>query len=134
MNTPPVPPAPVVSYDLMSSVKSVLSRYVMFSGRACRSEYWFFQLALFIVYAVISVLAACTTPEVGYLGDVINLAVFLPGLGLTVRRLHDTGRSAWNLLWVLLPIIGYIVLLVFTIFASDKEPNKYGDAPLPPVA
>lgn len=133
MSTPPVPP-PAASYSLVSATKSVLTRYAVFSGRACRSEYWFFQLALFIVGVLIGILAGVTTPEVSYLSWVVQIAVFVPCLALMVRRLHDTGRSAWNLLWVLLPVIGGLVLLIFAVLGSEPTANKYGEAPLPPVA
>ena len=70
-----------------------------------------------------------TTP----LSDIYNLAILLPMLAVFVRRMHDTGRSAWNILWHLLPVIGWIVIIVYCCQPTG-EPNKYGEGPDAPAA
>lgn len=120
------------------AVKSVLSNYAKFSGRAMRSEYWYFclfswlvQMGIAVVFVIIGAIFGGTDGIVaGYsTANVVSwlfaLTILVPSLAVSVRRLHDTGRSAWNLLWVLLPLIGAIVLLVFMVMPS-KEDNQYG--------
>lgn len=107
--------------------------YVNFSGRARRKAYWMFVLfnliALFVAGAIDNVLGLVGQNGYGPLSGLYGLAVFLPGLALAVRRLHDTGRSGWWFLIALVPLVGWIVLLVF--FVSDSQPgtNQYGPNP-----
>ena len=124
-----------MSYNFVNSITSCLKRYAVFSGRACRSEYWFWQLAMFVFTFVISfVVTLATDPETGSLvSNLVSLVVLLPCLGVAVRRLHDTGRSGWNVLWGIIPFVGFIVLIVFFCQAS-QGPNKYGEGPLAPEA
>lgn len=124
-----------MSYSLINSFTGCLKRYVVFSGRACRSEFWFWQLATFIVSFVISFLITLVTdPQTGSLvSNLVALLVLLPNLAVAVRRLHDTGRSGWNILWGIIPIVGIIVLIVFYCQGS-QGPNKYGQGPLAPAA
>lgn len=106
-------------------------KYAAFSGRARRSEYWFFVLFTFIVQVVASILDALFHLRYGSSGLIENLAslaLLLPGIGVGIRRLHDTGRSGWWLLIGLLPIIGWIVLLVFLVQDSHAD-NQYGPNP-----
>ncbi len=105
------------------SIKKCLSKdyYFNFNGRARRSEYWYFYLFTVIVGVVCSAISSV-------LGYIVGILLLLPSLGVGARRLHDTTRSAWNLLWCLLPVIGTIILIVFCI--QDSHPaNKYGDSP-----
>lgn len=109
-------------------------KYVSFSGRARRSEYWWFVLFNLIVTGVaaaIDTLAGTSSSSgTGVFGAIAALALLLPGLGVQVRRLHDTGRSAWNLAWLLLCILpGQIVLMVFAAQDSKPGPNQYGENP-----
>ena len=112
----------------------VLKKYAVFSGRARRKEYWYFFLFNIIIQIVLAFVDSATgnfDPEVGMgpLGTIYILAVLIPGIAVTVRRLHDIGRSAWYLLVLLVPLIGVIVLLVF--LAQDGKPgqNQYGVNP-----
>ena len=74
---------------------------------------------------------AITKPgDVGVLSIVVALALFLPGIAVGVRRLHDTGRSGWWMLIPLIPLIGSIVLLVFFVFRGDESDNEYGPDPI----
>lgn len=113
--------------DFATAVKSGLSNYVNFSGRARRSEYWFFALFYVIVLVVTSVIDQVigTYP---LLYALAALALFLPNLGLSVRRLHDTGKSGWLVLIGLIPLVGFILLIVW--YCADSEPdNQYGPNP-----
>ncbi|GAA1004635.1 DUF805 domain-containing protein [Streptomyces thermogriseus] len=110
----------------------VLKKYAVFSGRARRREYWMFFLVNFIVGLVLAVIGQVLDLEI--LQYLYSLAVLLPGLGVAVRRLHDTGRSGWWLLIALVPLIGAIVLLVFLVSDSQPDTNQYGPNPKTAVA
>ncbi|MDZ5663501.1 DUF805 domain-containing protein [Nocardioides sp. S-58] len=119
--------------DFMTAVRTCLSKYVDFSGRARRSEYWYFALFNFLVGIVTSILDAIL--GTGYddsTGGLFNtlgaLALLLPSLAVGVRRLHDTGRSGWWILLGLIPLIGWIILIVW--FCTDSKPdNQWGPNP-----
>jgi uncharacterized membrane protein YhaH (DUF805 family) len=110
-------------------------KYVDFSGRARRSEYWYFFLFNVIVSVVAGIIdgilgtrGSGTMSGTGLVGAIASLALLLPNLGVGVRRLHDTSRSGWWLLIGLVPLVGWIVLLVF--FVQDSQPeNQYGPNP-----
>lgn len=114
---------------MQEAVKTVLGKYVDFSGRARRSEYWYWTLAVFLVYVVGLIFTAIARPLGLLIFVVLVLGGFLPGLAVSVRRLHDTGRSGWFLLISLIPFVGGIVLLVFQCADSQPQPNKYGPSP-----
>ncbi len=112
----------------------VLNNYAVFTGRARRKEYWYFFLFNLIVtfaIAFIDAKAGLFVDEIGLglLGFLYALAVFIPSTSVTVRRLHDTNRSAWWLLILLIPIIGAITFLIFLVLDSDPNDNKYGHNP-----
>ena len=116
------------------AINSVFSNYANFSGRARRSEYWYFTLFNIIVSTILSVLMRLTAGSAMFnlfriIEVVYSLAVIIPGLAVAWRRLHDIGRSgAWYLL-MLVPFVGVIVLLVW--FCKDSQPgvNEYGPCP-----
>lgn len=106
----------------------VISNYVGFSGRARRTEYWMFVLFNCIISIVLSILSVIL--HMGkILPDLYALAVFLPYLAVSVRRLHDIGRSGWWLLLGLIPIVGGIILLVWSCLDSETGDNFYGPYP-----
>lgn len=112
----------------------VLKKYAVFSGRARRKEYWFFVLFNIIISIVLAVIDGVTgsfspEAEMGLLGGIYTLAVLIPGIAVSVRRLHDTERSGWWLLIALVPLIGAIVLLVFMVQDSKPGQNQYGANP-----
>lgn len=112
----------------------VLKKYAVFSGRARRKEYWFFVLFNIIISIVLAVIDGVTgsfSPEagMGLLGGIYTLAVLIPSIAVSVRRLHDTERSGWWLLIALVPLIGAIVLLVFMVQDSKPGQNQYGANP-----
>jgi uncharacterized membrane protein YhaH (DUF805 family) len=117
--------------DFMTAVRTCLSKYVVFSGRARRSEYWYFALFNFLVGIVTSVLDAILgtgydNSTGGLVNTVGSLALLLPSLAVGVRRLHDTDRSGWWILIVLVPVVGAIVLIVFMVQDSKPGTNQYG--------
>lgn len=120
--------------SFIEAVKTCLTeKYCKFSGRARRSEYWWYCLATGIISCVAQmVLGNSTAGMIGYL--VICLALLLPGWGVSVRRLHDIGKSGWSLLICLIPLVGSIILLVW--LAKDSQPgvNQYGESPKYPNA
>lgn len=112
----------------------VLKNYFGFSGRARRAEYWYFTLfnmLVGIVLAGIDWVTGTLDPEtgVGLLGGVYTLAILIPSIAVVFRRLHDTGRSAWWLFILFIPLIGAIVLLVFLVQDSTAGNNEYGANP-----
>lgn len=109
------------------AVRTCLSKYATFSGRARRSEYWFFYLFFVLVALVGSVLDAVL--GTAFIAGLIVVALLLPMLAANVRRLHDTSRSGWWLLLGFVPLVGGIVLLVFSCLDSVPEPNQYGPSP-----
>ena len=101
----------------------VMNKYAVFSGRARRKENWMFVLINFIISVVIASLS------LGTLETVYGLIVMIPGMAVSVRRLHDTGRSGWWLVISLIPIIGILVLFYFCAQESIPGSNQYGPNP-----
>ena len=112
----------------------VLKKYTVFSGRARRKEYWFFVLfniIFSIAFGIIDGVTGTFDPAtgMGMLGALYALAVLIPSLAVTVRRLHDTGRSGWWFFIILVPLLGVIIFLVFMFLDSKSEDNQYGANP-----
>ena len=103
-------------------------KYASFSGRARRTEYWMFFLVYFVIALVIGVVEGLLSIG-GYLTGIFALVHLLPSLGVTVRRLHDTGRSGWWILLSFIPIIGALVLLYFMAISAQPPANDYGPDP-----
>ena len=113
---------------------AVKQKYADFTGRATRSEYWYFVLFYLLLSAglmIVDALLGWFNSElgIGVLSGIYTLALMIPSLSVTVRRLHDTGRSAWWLLVGLIPIVGGIVLLVFFVQDSQDAVNRFGTNP-----
>lgn len=108
------------SVGFIEAIKRMFIGYVDFSGRACRSEYWWAFLFCSIVSLIISVLSALFLPLI-----ILSLGLVIPIISLGVRRLHDTGKSGVNLLFGLIPFAGAIILLIFFVEESDGD-NKWG--------
>lgn len=114
----------------MDAVKKCLSLYVTFSGRARRSEYWWFVLFTFLMQIVASFIdSALFGADTQILGALAGLALILPSLAVGARRLHDIDRTAWWLLIGLVPLIGAIVLIIFFIQRGTEGPNRFGPDP-----
>ncbi len=101
------------------AIKTCFNKYVDFSGRASRPEYWWYALFVFLVSLAISALSRSAS-------GLFSLITLLPSLAVGARRLHDTDRSGWWLLLWIIPIIGWIVLLVFMVIEGTSGDNKYG--------
>jgi len=144
---PPSNPSPWALY-----INAITKNYANFGGRARRREFWWFSLlnaiALFVLYIVGAVIGAVAGAATGGSPDTAAanagtgaqaigillyclyvLAVLIPSLALTVRRLHDTGKSGWSYLLVLIPIVGPILILVFTLQDSEPGDNRWGQIP-----
>ena len=109
-------------------LKVVRDNYANFSGRARRSEYWYFVLFNILILIGLSIIDGVLHTR-GILGLIYNVAVFIPSIAVGARRLHDTGRSGWWQLIGLIPLIGAIVLLVFLVQDSSFDRNEYGPSP-----
>ncbi len=105
----------------------VFKNYSDFEGRASKSEYWYFFLFNIIACFLLSIIDSLL--GFNFFASVYSLAAFIPGLSVSFRRLHDTGKSAWWLLVCLIPIIGWIVLLFFMTKDSEIGDNQYGPIP-----
>lgn len=110
---------------------AALEKYAVFSGRARRSEYWYFLLFYLLIYIFLAFVDGMmgtfsAQSQIGLLSGVFVLGMLIPSLSVAVRRLHDTDHSGWWLLISLIPIIGAIVLLVFTVQDSQASSNRFG--------
>lgn len=104
------------------------NKYATFTGRARRKEYWMFFLFNILIAIGLGIIEAVLGIP-GILGMIYALAVLVPGIAITVRRLHDTGRSGWWILIGLIPLIGAIILLIFMVLDSQAGDNEYGPNP-----
>ena len=134
--------------DFMTAVRTCLSKYVDFSGRARRSEFWYFALFTFLVGIVATVLdLALGTDDFnsgnGLVNTVSGLALFLPSIAAGARRLHDIGRSGWwqliglvaiPVIFLVVPLgllvlVGTFILLIVWFCTDSKGDNQYGPNP-----
>lgn len=130
-------PRPRVSFP--TAVRLFFKNYAVFNGRASRSEFWWVVLLNILVGAVLGGInggmgGSTTNPSTLYsvLSLVWELATLVPRIALGVRRLHDTNRSGFNLFWALLPVVGWIVLLVFYCQSSHPDAwRRYDNGTLP---
>lgn len=113
-----------------------LKQYFDFSGRARRKEYWLFCLFNVIIAYILSVIDSAIglkfpvgIVELGILGVIYSLLLFIPGLAVCVRRLHDIGKSGWFYLIGLIPLVGAIILLIWFCKEGEHKTNKWGPDP-----
>ena len=112
------------------AVKNALTvNYCNFLGRASRSDYWWFCLFSFVASWVLTILFCWSDTAEYIVSGLFSLAILLPSLGLSVRRLHDTGRSGWWIFINLIPVIGTLIYLYFTVQPSQPVPNQWGGVP-----
>lgn len=118
--------------EFWPAVKSAFNRYFDFSARSSRSEYWWFYLFCLLVNAFLLIVDADSYSDAGFvvLAGIFNLAIFIPSLAVSVRRLHDTDRSGWWLLIALIPLVGFIVLLIWSCTRGTSGDNRFGPDPL----
>ena len=115
--------------DFKTSVSTVLSKYIEFSGRASRSEFWWFTL-FSVIGNIITGIFDDVLGTIAAINLLFSLAILLPSIAVAVRRLHDTDRSGWWMLLVLIPVVGWIVLLYFNIQKGTDGENRFGSDPL----
>lgn len=117
--------------NFQQAIASGFRNYVTFAGRASRSEYWFWTLFAILVGAAAAILDAALFPglDARPIHSLASLALFLPGLSVSVRRFHDLDRTGWWLL-ILLTVIGIIVVLIWFCLRGTVGPNRYGTDPL----
>lgn len=120
------------------SIKTCLKeKYFCISGRASRAEYWWFQLFIVIIEALVGILLGVISAILSeddvlapgiWLFVILSLLLVIPNFCVTVRRLHDTGRSGFALFFCLIPYVGSIIVFVFTLLGSSAD-NEYGPIP-----
>ena len=121
--------------NMKEAVVSVLTNWNNFSGRACRSEFWYFVLATTLVSIIISIIEIATgmvdiqTAEMGILSIILTLLLVVPSLSVTARRLQDRGWSGW-LQFLYLTIVGGLVIVVLNILPAKEDENNWGRNPL----
>ena len=106
----------------------VLKQYAVFEGRARRKEFWMFALFNLVIAAALAIVGRVVGLE-GVLRGLYMLGVLIPALAVSVRRLHDTGRSGWWLLVVFVPLVGWLIALYFLVQAGETAENRYGSDP-----
>ena len=118
------------------AIRSGFDNYVNFEGRASRAEFWWWVLFAILVSIAANIIDAIIGAPIFSL--LAGLGLLLPNLAMSVRRLHDTNRSGWWILIGLIPLIGFIVLLIFSLEQGTPGPNEHGpppsDAPAAPTA
>ena len=136
MSAPPNPqpwarPDRHARLTFVQSVRSVLSKYATFSGRATRAEFWWWQLAATIAGFTASFLDDVVFGRTDYLFTLtLGLATLLPSIAVSVRRLHDSDHSGWWLLVFPVPLAGIITLLWLFLKRSTPGPNRFGWHPV----
>ncbi|WP_304635202.1 DUF805 domain-containing protein [Pseudoalteromonas sp.] len=111
----------------MEHFKEALNRYADFTGRIRRQSYWMFILFYLLFAMLCGLIDSLLGEEI--ISSIYALALFIPSLSATTRRLHDTGRSGWWQLLYLLPVVGVLIVIVFCVLDSEKENNQYGPCP-----
>lgn len=111
------------------AIQTVFQKYAVFEGRASRPEYWYWVLFGVLVTIVGNILGQLIGTAADALLALFSLATIVPSIAVGVRRLHDTGRSGWNLLWGLIPLLGFVIVLYFAVQSTEPRANKYGPQP-----
>ncbi len=112
----------------MNWFMAVVKKYAVFNGRARRKEYWMFVL-FYILIAIGLAIVESLVGSPGILGLILSLGLLVPSLAVSIRRLHDTERSGWWILIGFVPLVGFIVLLVFMCLEGTSGPNRFGADP-----
>ncbi len=109
--------------NLIDTYLKVIKAFGDFKSRTARVEFWVFTLLNILVSVIIGTLSH-------HLSMVYSLVVLVPGLAVSIRRLHDVGKSGIYILWVLLPVVGWIYLIILFVGESEIRANKWGDVPV----
>ena len=141
LGTPEFSPRPQQMMGFMDALTTVLrNKYATFSGRASRSEYWWSYLGIAVISMTLQIIGIVGGLALGSANEALGalfglaalagiLALLIPTLSVNVRRLHDTGKSGWMLLILLIPCIGFILWLVWMIEDGQAHANAYGPVP-----
>jgi uncharacterized membrane protein YhaH (DUF805 family) len=118
----------------MSWFIEALKKYAVFSGRSRRKEYWYFVLFVVLISIVLGIIDGLfgtyhRSTGAGLFSTIFSLAILIPSISVSVRRLHDIDRTGWWVLISLVPLIGWIVLLIFHVQDSTPGSNRYGPNP-----
>ncbi len=105
----------------------IQKHYADFEGRVGRQEYWMFVLISVLIQVALDIV------HLDMIGMLVSLGLLLPSLGLAARRLHDIGKSGWWLLLAFIPIVGWIILIVWLATKTDVAANEYGNPAVPKV-
>jgi uncharacterized membrane protein YhaH (DUF805 family) len=115
----------------IDAIKKGFKGYVVWNARSTRSEYWWWTLFAIIVAIVSSILDSIIfggdLGSISPIYSITTLALFLPGLSVWIRRLHDIDRTGWWVWIGLIPIVGFIILLIFTLLPSKMEPTRWNN-------
>ena len=111
--------------EIQKSVRTCLTKYAEFNGRAARPEFWWFVLAQFVVGLILNMVLPL-------LGGLFSLAMLVPSLAAGSRRLHDIGKTGWLQLLALIPIVGWVILIYWAAQPGDPAANQYGSPPETP--
>jgi uncharacterized membrane protein YhaH (DUF805 family) len=111
------------------AISTCFRKYAEFNGRARRPEFWWFALFLLLTQLAAGVVDEAVFGGRDMVEGLWTLATFLPSLSVSVRRLHDVGKSGWWVLFGLIPVVGWIVLLVWYCQRGAEEANRFGGAP-----
>ena len=113
--------------DFQGAIRMQFQNVLNFSGRASRSAYWWYALALFIVDVVLQIISGVAgSSALSLLISLILIVVGLSGLSVAVRRMHDSDKTGWLLLLGLIPIVGWIIVIVFMCLPGTPGPNRFG--------
>ena len=137
---PAFSPRPQQMMGFMDALTTVFrNKYATFSGRASRSEYWWSYLGYFVIatvlqiFAIIGGIILIDAGELALLPSLIALvgivAMIIPTIAVSVRRMHDTGKSGWMLLILIIPCIGFILWIVWMVEVGQAHDNAYGPVP-----
>lgn len=120
--------------NIQTATRICFQKYADFTGRAQRAEYWWFALAIFLISLVLTIVDVAlfegAVEDIGVFSTIFGLATMIPSFAVGARRLHDINRTGWwQLLW-LVPVVGWIVLLIFLVSKGDVGENPHGADPL----
>ncbi|KIN74177.1 DUF805 domain-containing protein [Sulfitobacter guttiformis] len=123
-------PARSDANTFVGALKDGFARYVDFKTRSTRSQYWWFTLWS-VIFSIATAIIDTTIGmgDTGPTGLLASLAMFLPSIAVAIRRLHDIGRTGWWILLIVIPLIGWIVLIVFYCTKTEEQPNQWGPVP-----
>ena len=118
------------------AIKNGLNNFVAPYGRASRSEFWWYWLFMFIIAGVLGVIGGFVSGNggveqtwVGIIFDVLSLVLCISIVCAQIRRMHDIGKSGWNVCWQLIPIVGVIYVIILLCRPSESGENRYGPMP-----